>query len=191
MTSTPNSKKSFFSGPRIAYAGILFFWLIILAGFDYWLPEKTSVYITGGEVKRVDRDGPIGAENPADGPTHDAYFIYSSLDSPTSGLSTHVRVFRNEDTGWHWPFYFKFDSADLQAKSLALADKKSEVTITSYGWRFNIFSMFPNVLDVDKAEDALIPFSILRLLGMMVWVLLVIKSFLICRRLLNKGASHA
>ena len=53
--------------------------LLVVSGLwlDYYLPEKTIATITGVEVKRVDKDGPIGRDNPADGPTTDVYYIYT------------------------------------------------------------------------------------------------------------------
>jgi hypothetical protein len=43
----------------------------------YYLPRHDVVSVTGDEVKRVDSKGVINAENPADGPTRDIYFINS------------------------------------------------------------------------------------------------------------------
>lgn len=51
-------------------------------GLFYVLPQYDVVAITGVEVKRVDDDGVINAENPADGPTRDVYFI--NTEHPTS-----------------------------------------------------------------------------------------------------------
>ena len=44
---------------------------------DFYLPEHTIATITGVEVKRTDKDGPISQKNPADGPTTDVYYIYT------------------------------------------------------------------------------------------------------------------
>ena len=99
---------------KAAWSAIGLFALISAIWLDYYLPEKTITTITGVEVKRVDKDGPIGRENPADGPTTDVYYIY------TSQPDDEVRVFRNEDTRWSWPWYFKFNSADVQAKAKTL-----------------------------------------------------------------------
>ena len=61
-------------------------------------------------------------------------------------------VFKNEDTGWGWPPYFKFNSADVTAEAQAFATDKEKpwVLVKYYGWRFTMFSMFPNVLDLKK-----------------------------------------
>ncbi len=62
-------------------------------GLFYVLPQYDVVAITGVEVKRVDDDGVINAENPADGPTRDVYFI--NTEHPTSKK---VMVYRNDLT---------------------------------------------------------------------------------------------
>ncbi len=123
--------------------------LALLSGLwlDFYLPEKCIATITGVEVKRVDKDGPIGKENPADGPTMDVYYIYTAQDGEK------VRVFRNEDTRWSFPFYFKFDSADVQAKAKTLEFEKKLARITSYGWRINMLSQFPNVTRIEVIDS--------------------------------------
>ena len=85
------------------------------AAINYAFPHYDEAIITGGEVKRMDKDGFIDAQNPADGPTRDVYFIYTREINGTK-----VMPYRNEDTGWGLPLYFKFDSADVQAAAQSL-----------------------------------------------------------------------
>jgi hypothetical protein len=63
-------------------------------------------------------------------------------------------VFRNEDTGWGWPPYFKFNSADLtaQAQAYASAADKPWVLVKYYGWRIRIFSIFPNAVSLQTVS---------------------------------------
>ena len=64
-------------------------------------------------------------------------------------------VFRNEDTGWIWPPYFKFDSSDLQAESEANISPPGQerwVVLTHYGWRNRFFTIYPNAIGV-RAVD--------------------------------------
>ena len=63
-------------------------------------------------------------------------------------------VFRNEDTGWGWPPYFKFNSADITAEAQAFATDQGKPWVLAkyYGWRFTMFTMFPNVLDLKKVD---------------------------------------
>ena len=66
-----------------------------------------------------------------------------------------VMVYRNEDTGWIWPPYFKYDSSNLQAEATNLKSTKSDpqwVSITHYGWRMPIFSIYPNAVKITAVE---------------------------------------
>lgn len=76
----------------------------------------------------------------------DVYYIYTAQDGEK------VRVFRNEDTRWSFPFYFKFDSADVQAKAKTLEFGGAAGAITSYGWRINMLSQFPNVTRIEVID---------------------------------------
>ena len=88
------------------FISVLFvFHLFLAAVVNYSMPSYDVTKVTGVEVKRVDKDGPITKSNPADGPTRDVYFIN------TQHPDGKVMVYRNEDTRWSFPFYFKFGSA--------------------------------------------------------------------------------
>lgn len=65
--------------------------------------------------------------------------------------STEVMVYRNEDTGWSWPFYFKFDTANLQTEADDLVSTSEEpkwAVVTHYGWRNEYLSAFPNAIAI-------------------------------------------
>ncbi|WP_288841569.1 DUF1523 family protein [uncultured Deefgea sp.] len=150
--------------------------LVGTVALDCFLPEKTITSITGVEVKLTDKDGPISKANPSDGPTVDVYYIY------TNHATDIIRVFKNIDTGWGWPYYFKFNSADLQAKAKTLEFEKKPALVTSYGWRFDMMSWFPNVVDIQVAEPDSSTWSFWRWLGFSVWVLLLlIATFAVYR----------
>lgn len=124
--------------------------LILAAGVNYTFPSYAIKEVTGVEVKRVDKDGPITKSNPADGPTRDVYYIYTQEPKTDK-----VMVYRNEDTRWGFPFYFKFDSANLQAKAQAFANERKLVEVKYYGWRITMFDEFSNVVSIKEvAEDA-------------------------------------
>lgn len=57
---------------------------------------------------------------------------------------TGVMVYRNEDTVGDFPFYFKFGSADLQAKAQSFAVEHKLVQMKYYGWRLVLFDEFRN-----------------------------------------------
>ncbi len=72
-------------------------------------------------------------------------------------------VYRNEDTGWSWPFYFKFDTANLQTEADDLKSRKEDpewAVMTHYGWRNELLSTFPNAVairPVDSPNVTVIP----------------------------------
>lgn len=68
---------------------------------------------------------------------------------------TEVMVYRNEDTGWSWPFYFKFDTANLQTEAADLASTAESpkwAVLTHYGWRNEYLSAFPNAIAIRPVE---------------------------------------
>ena len=93
-------------------------------------------------------------------------------------------VFRNEDTGWGWPFYFKFDTSNLQAEASNLRSAKSSaqvqwVKIRHYGWRNTFLSIYPNAVSlkpVSGPDETSFPWFntvFLTLLGLVFWALRV------------------
>ena len=129
--------------------------VLVVGGFlHYTLPQHDIVRITN----TYNRLTTVGSENS---------WAYSSPDVGT-GESTVTRdirfieaayengsviVYRNEDTGWIWPPYFKYDSSNLQAeagnlKSLQAAPKW--VSVTHYGWRLAWLSIYPNAVSVKE-----------------------------------------
>jgi hypothetical protein len=129
-------------------------WLIAVAALivlsligstmHYFLPRHVVVQITGVEVKRMDKDGVINADNPADGPTRDVHFIYTERPGDRK-----IMVFENEDTGWGFPWYFKFDSADVQARAQGISRTSGNLALVRYyGWRIHLLSWFPNAISV-------------------------------------------
>ena len=131
--------------------------IVIVALFlHYTLPQHDIVRITNTYNKQT----VIGSN----------WLFYSSGDSGANTTTTtdtirdiryidavfpdgeSVMVYRNEDTGWIWPPYFKYDSSTLQAEATNLKSDKAApewVSVTHYGWRLPIFSIFPNAVAVN------------------------------------------
>ncbi len=127
---------------RIAKIVALILTLLLAAAFlHYHLPRTAVVTIQGTDVKRMDASGSL-AKNPNTAGTRDVRFINTVREN------NRVLVLRNEDTGWGWPPYFKFDSADLVAEAQAFANENPPPTvlITYYGWRIQILSLYPNIV---------------------------------------------
>lgn len=64
-------------------------------------------------------------------------------------------VYRNEDTGWSWPPYFKFDTANLYTEANDLISTKANpewVIITHYGWRNEFLTVFPNAVAIRQVN---------------------------------------
>ncbi len=74
-----------------------------------------------------------------------------------------VMVYRNEDTGWSWPPYLKFDTASLQTEADDLRSTPEApkwAVMTHYGWRNELISVFPNAVGiraVDSPDAYVIP----------------------------------
>ena len=158
------------------------FWalvVLLIGGFlHYTLPRHVTVRIVESEVRRVEAPGWTGifwgGAEPSDASTgsRDVKFV--------SGVYENGKplVFRNEDTGWGWPPYFKFNSSDVQARAADLTSNTSAPQWTSvryYGWRNQLLSIYPNVLGlkaVDGPGYTVIPwFNIVVLTGLVVVVL--------------------
>ena len=132
----------------------LFIVVFLFHGFmfsvvNYVFPHYDVTHVTGVEVKRVDKDGPITKSNPADGPTRDVYYINTQNDDGK------IMVYRNEDTRWGFPFYFKFGSANLQAEAQALGNDNKLVQIKYYGWRITMMDEYRNATSIKEmtADD--------------------------------------
>ncbi len=77
--------------------------------------------------------------------TRDVQFIQAF------NASGDAMVYRNEDTGWHWPPYFKFDTANLYTEANDAISTKNNpewVSVLHYGWRSIFLSSFPNAISI-------------------------------------------
>ena len=133
----------------IKYAVVVEFSLLVAAFFHYTLPQHDIVRVSDTYEKRVDfGENSIFWANQGTGeaegtPNRDVFFIQ------TVRTSGNVMVYRNEDTGWGWPPYFKFDTSNLQAEAADLKSTKSDprwVAIKHYGWRNEFLSIYPNAI---------------------------------------------
>ncbi|WP_116133084.1 DUF1523 family protein [Tropicimonas sp. IMCC34043] len=126
-------------------------WTLVAAFLWYTLPRNDVVRITDTYVQRVHPgDNSIfwAHSNTGDATTTDGYDVQFISAVKANGKPM---VYRNEDTGWGWPPYFKFDTSSLQ--SIA-ADNKSTgndekwVAVKKYGWRLPFLSVYPNAISV-------------------------------------------
>ncbi|NOR30031.1 MAG: DUF1523 family protein [Sulfitobacter sp.] len=130
-------------------------WTIVAAFFHYTLPQVDIVRVTDTYEKRVDfgdnsifwSNADVGNNNSLG--NRDVFFIQ------TRRAKGDVMVYRNEDTGWGWPPYFKFDTTNLQAEASDLRSASGTpqyVALKHYGWRNEFLSIFPNAISVRPVD---------------------------------------
>ncbi|ROU01038.1 DUF1523 family protein [Histidinibacterium lentulum] len=139
--------------------------LVVLALFlHYVLPQQDVARIVGTEIIRTDLSGVnriFYAQADAGGQqldTRDLRLI-NTVRKRTYLLGfvrggDQTMVYRNEDTGWIYPPYFKFDSSDLQAEANDMTSTSANpewVVITHYGWRIRWLTVFPNAISIREA----------------------------------------
>jgi hypothetical protein len=162
--------------------------LLLAAGFlHYTLPDRDIVRIVGADVKRTN----IGSgwfwagvdTGTGDNQSRDVRFINAIR------ANGRTIVYRNEDTGWGWPPYFKFNSADLSAQAESLvSDEKTPiwVAVRHYGWRNAWFAIYPNATSmkvVSGPDVRLIPwFNIVFLTLLFGGLLALYRLFVLWRR---------
>lgn len=147
--------------PRIAFITVLI--LILGALLHYTLPQRDIVRITGTEIIRQDFSG-LNRIFYAQGDSGNAQTDSRDLRLINAvAASGAVMVYRNEDTGFGWPPYFKLDSADLHAEAANLTSTAAApqwVAITHYGWRSRLLTTYPNAVGirpVDGPDVSLFP----------------------------------
>ena len=145
---------------------------LILAFLHYTLPQHDIVRITNTYEKRIDFGSSSffwsGGTNSSDGTllNRDVFFV------ETFKTNEKPMIFRNEDTGWGWPPYFKFDTSNLQAEASdmigkAVSGKTKWIVMRHYGWRNEFFSIYPNAVSLRLAtgpNERIIPWAKIGLL---------------------------
>jgi hypothetical protein len=130
-------------------------WVLIASVFHYTLPQVDIVRVTDTYEKRIDpgenalfwAQADVGSDGTL--ANRDVFFIQ------TRRVDGDVMVYRNEDTGWGWPPYFKFDTSNLQAEASDLSSTEAAaryVAIKHYGWRNEFLTIFPNAISVRAVE---------------------------------------
>ncbi|MGY9045907.1 hypothetical protein P775_02335 [Puniceibacterium antarcticum] len=164
----------------VKWVFILLFWGFVGSVLHYTLPQHDIVRVSDTYGKRVDPGANSWFWAQADAGTdvtmgsRDVFFIQ------TRRAGDDVMVYRNEDTGWGWPPYFKFDTANLQAEASDLRSTAADpqwAMLTHYGWRNEFFSIYPNAIAiraVDGPDVTIIPWVniiILTLLAAFFWAI--------------------
>jgi hypothetical protein len=131
----------------------IFLLLVVWAFLHYNLPQRDIVRIAGTYTERQDFSD-LGITR---------IFWRDTTGSDTAIVSRDVqfiqavtpegrpRVYRNQDTDWGWPPYFKFDTANVQTEAadlISTAENPRWAVVTHYGWRNELLSIFPNAVSV-------------------------------------------
>jgi hypothetical protein len=163
--------------------------LLVAAFLHYTLPHRDIVRIAGTYTERQDFSDlgftrifwrhTTGAD--AAIVSRDVQFIQAVTPEGRA------RVYRNQDTGWGWPPYFKFDTANLQTQAADLVSRPEAprwAVVTHYGWRNELFSIFPNavaVRPVESPDTRIIPWVNIVILtvlaGLVFWAWVIWRQF--------------
>jgi hypothetical protein len=158
---------------KIKIIGMVLLFSILLgvaAALHYILPKYAVVTVNGVEVKRMDANGLINAQNPAQGTNRDIYFI--NTGEPDNPID--VSVFRNEDTGFGFPWYFKFNATDVQARAQQLSTVENQLALIKYyGWRLRMISKFPNMVSIEATDSRSEPFPFFNVVFFLILFFLV------------------
>lgn len=158
--------------------------LIVFLFFNYTLPSHMVVRIVAANSQRIDMGenalffaapdiGTQGTNTPGTG--RDIKFIQAIKPNGRP------MVFRNEDTGWGWPPYFKFDTFNLQTEAsnfISSADAPKWVMVTYYGWRSPFLTIFPNAVrlsPVASPDATVFPWASVVVLVLLAAVALMIR----------------
>lgn len=139
----------------VKWALILTFWVLFGAFLHYTLPHHQVGWVANTDVRRVD----FGSNS--------WFWAHSDTGETTGTVNRDVQfirsvkpngnpfVYRNEDTGWSWPPYFKFDTDNLQTEAAKLQSTESDpnwTVITYYGWRIPYLSIYPNAVRIKPVD---------------------------------------
>ena len=139
----------------VKWVVIVLFWGTIASFLHYTLPQHDVVRIVNTYEERIELNDwtRIFWSTPDDQSlaisNRDVQFIQAVRPNGR------VIVYRNEDTGWRWPPYFKFDTANLYTEAadrVSTKDNPEWVSIRHYGWRNEFFSSFPNAVSIKPVE---------------------------------------
>lgn len=139
----------------------------------YFLPDRDIVRIVGTDIKRFDINSDTPGWDKTDIGTRDIGTRDVRLINAVRPNGNTI-VFRNEDTGWGFPPYFKFDSGDVTTRAQELANVDDQwVAVRHYGWRIKMFSISPNVTSIKRVDGPnvrLIPWFNIVFIGLLLFL---------------------
>ena len=154
---------------------------LVFSFFHYTLPQHDIVRVVNTYEERQDLNDwtRVFWSDPDDQSTtlsnRDVQFIQAVKSNGKT------MVYRNEDTGWRWPPYFKFDTANLYTEANDAKSSKDApewYSITHYGWRNEFLSIFPNAVAIKSVtgpDVRIIPWVNIVILTMLLVVILMLR----------------
>lgn len=130
-------------------------WVLVGAFFHYTLPQRDIVRVVDTFEQRIDF-----GENSIFWASPDSGTDVTRMDRDVLFIQAVRRngkpmVYRNEDTGWGWPPYFKFDTKNLQTEAADAKSTKAQQQwslVKHYGWRNEFMSIFPNAISIRPVD---------------------------------------
>ncbi len=158
--------------------------LLAVAFLDYTLPQHDVVRITGLDNRQttVSWINKYFYASPDSGTAESATNRYVRLIYTAKPDGSTGTVFRNEDTGWIWPPYFKYDSSNIQSAAANYQSTEAApkwVMITHYGWRIAVLSIYPNAVRITEVSGP--DYSYFPWLNLVILILLAALIFMLRR----------
>jgi hypothetical protein len=139
----------------IGWTILITFWVSIAAVLHYTLPQRDIVRIVRVFEERQDlNDWTRLFWSRPDGQS-DGFINRDVQFLQTVRVNGRPMVYRNEDTGWSWPPYFKFDTSNLfteAADAVSTRDAPEYYLLTHYGWRNEFLTVFPNAISIRPVD---------------------------------------
>ncbi len=163
------------------------FWVLVIGFMHYTLPQRDLVRIVNTYEERQDLNDwtrifwSVPDDQSVNLANRDVQFIQAVKPNGD------VIVYRNEDTGWGWPPYFKLDTANLYTEANDAISTKAApewYVLKHYGWRNVYWSIFPNAISIRKVDgpDASIGLPILNIVIITLFLAIVYAIWVRWRR---------
>lgn len=135
----------------IGWTLLIAFWAFFAAFLHYSLPQRDIVRIVRVFEERQDLNDWTRVFWSRPDEQSDTLINRDVQFLQTVRANGRPMVYRNEDTGWSWPPYFKFDTSNLFTEAADAVSNRNDpewYVITHYGWRNEFLTVFPNAISL-------------------------------------------
>ncbi|MEX0370989.1 MAG: DUF1523 family protein [Tateyamaria sp.] len=139
----------------IGWILLITFWVGIGTFLHYTLPQKDIVRIVRVFEERQDLNDWTRVFWSRPDEQSDTLINRDVQFIQTVRANGKPMVYRNEDTGWSWPPYFKFDTSNLFTEAADAVSTRAApewYVITHYGWRNEFLTIFPNAIALRQVD---------------------------------------